>query len=332
MEKIESEKEASGASPGMAPQTTRRVVYVMLIALAVYIAFALFSDVRKLRTRMEDYAWWTFFAALGLAFGNYLLRFLKWQYYLRILEIRGIPVLDSFLTFVSGFVLSITPGKVGEVFKSYVLYRTYDIPAQRTAPIVIAERLTDLIGVIVLIIAGSARFSGGLLWAGAGSVVVASLLVVIASRRISMWLITVVEWLPGPGKRLGPKLREAYDSLHALTRPSRLVIPTILSVAAWFLECFALWVILHGFQRQVMVLGASFVYATATLVGALIPVPGGLGITEPVMKGLMQQLATVDPETATGAMILVRFATLWFAVLVGFGALSILKKRHPKLI
>ena len=31
-------------------------------------------------------------------------------------------------------------------------------------------------------------------------------------------------------------------------------------------------------------------------------------------------------------MILVRFATLWFAVLVGFVALSLLKRRHPGLL
>ena len=35
---------------------------------------------------------------------------------------------------------------------------------------------------------------------------------------------------------------------------------------------------------------------------------------------------------STGAMILVRFATLWFAVLVGFAALSLLKRRHPYLL
>ena len=186
--------------------------------------------------------------------------------------------------------------------------------------------------VIVLIIAGSSRFRGGLAWAGAGSALVASILVVIASRRLSMWMVGMVEWLPGPGKRLGPKIREAYDSLHALTRPKHLVLPTLLSVCAWFLECLALWVILQGFQRTTTVLGSSFVYATSTLVGALIPVPGGLGVTEPVMKTLMQQLNGVDPETATGAMLLVRFATLWFAVLVGFAALSILKRRHPILL
>ena len=329
-----SEEVAVGGAkkPSSMAKTTRKVVFVMLVAVAVYAVFAIVSGVRELGDRLAGYAWWTFGIAIGCAFGNYVLRFFKWQYYLRVLDIRGIPVIDSFLTFLSGFVLSITPGKVGEVFKSFVLYETHDVPAQRSAPIVIAERLTDLIGVIILIIAGSARFKGGLIWACAGAGVVATLLVVIASRRLSMWLISVVEWMPGPGKRLGPKIREAYGSLHALTRPTHLILPTILSTLAWFLECLALWVILYGFGRATSVLGASFFYATSTLAGALIPVPGGLGVTETVMHTLMRELGNVDKAGATGAMLLVRFATLWFAVLVGFVALWLLKRRHPKLL
>ncbi len=192
--------------------------------------------------------------------------------------------------------------------------------------------MTVLIGVLGLIAAGSTRFSGGLVWAGAGSVLVGSLLVVIASRRLSMWMISIVSVLPGPGKRLAPKLKEAWESLYALTRPKTLLLPTLLSVAAWFLECLALWIILRGFARAPSVLGASFFYATSTLAGALIPVPGGLGVTETVMRTLMTQLGDVDRAGATGAMLLVRFATLWFAVLVGFAALSLLRRRHPKLL
>lgn len=329
---VNPEGAAEPKAPSSLSKTIRKVVLVMLAAVAVYFVFALFSGLRELGGRLAGYAWWTFAAALGLAFGNYVLRFLKWEYYLRILDIRGVKKSDSFLTFLSGFVLSVTPGKVGEVFKSLVLWQTYQVPAARTAPIVVAERLTDLIGVIVLIAIGSTRFSGGLLWAGAGSALVTSILVVVASRKLSMWFVAMIELLPGPGKRIAPKLREAYGSLYALTRPSHLVLPTLLSIGAWFLECLALWVILHGFARTTGVLAASFFYATATLVGALIPVPGGLGVTETVMRTLMRELGDVDKSGATGAMLLVRFATLWFAVIVGFAALSILRKKHPNLL
>jgi uncharacterized membrane protein YbhN (UPF0104 family) len=306
-----------------------RVTLVMLFAVVLYFGFAVFSGVRALGDRLAGFAWWTFGAALLLAFGNYIIRFGKWQYYLAVLDIRGIPVGDSFLTFLSGFILSVTPGKLGEVFKSYVLYETHGIPAQRTAPIVIADRLTDLIGVIVLIAIGSTRFKGGLLWAGLGSALVATIFVFVFSRRLSMWTIALVESMGGPGKWIAPKLREAYDSLQALTKPSRLVLPTLLSIAAWFLECLALWIILHGFGQMVGPLGASFFYATSTLAGIFSP--GGLLLTETVMRTLMREVGDVDPSGATGAMLLVRFATLWFAVVVGFVALTILRRRYPTL-
>jgi uncharacterized membrane protein YbhN (UPF0104 family) len=63
-----------------------------------------------------------------------------------------------------------------------------------------------------------------------------------------------------------------------------------------------------------------------------VPVPGGLGVTETSLQGQMQEIGHVSPVASTAAMILVRFATLWFAVLVGFVALSALKRRHPSLL
>jgi uncharacterized membrane protein YbhN (UPF0104 family) len=77
---------------------------------------------------------------------------------------------------------------------------------------------------------------------------------------------------------------------------------------------------------------ACFFYATATLAGALIPVPGGLGITEGTLEEQLRHFGNVSPFTSTSAMILVRFATLWFAVLVGFVALGWMRLRHPGLM
>ncbi len=283
-------------------------------------------------TTLAAFGWWAFAAACALAFGNYVLRYLKWEFYLSRLDIRGVGKVDSFLTFLSGFVLTVTPGKVGEVFKSLVLFETYGVPVARTAPIVVAERVTDLIGVIALIVLGSLGFSGGLFWAGAGSVVVATLLIVIASRSLSLRLIGLVERMPGRLGKVAPRLHEAYDSLAVLVAPRNLLVPTVLSIGAWSLECLALWVILRGFAESTSVALCFFFYATSTLAGALVPVPGGLGVTEGALQGQMMEVGHVGASEATAAMILVRFATLWFAVLVGFLALSALKRRHPQLL
>jgi uncharacterized protein (TIRG00374 family) len=313
-------------------QTIRRVLVVMLIGIALYGGVAVWRGLGTMGATLASFEWWAFGAACSLAFGNYVLRFFKWEFYLARLEIRGVPRADSFLTFLSGFVLTVTPGKVGEVFKSLVLFETYGVPVPKTAPIVVAERVTDLIGVIALIVVGSLGFSGGLVWAAAGSVVVGTLLVVIASRKLSLSLIGLVERMPGKIGKIGPKLHQAYDSLALLVAPRNLLLPTLLSIGAWSLECLALWVILRGFHEPTGVALCFFFYATSTLAGALVPVPGGLGVTEAALQGQMMELGHVAANEATAAMILVRFATLWFAVLVGFASLSILKQRHPRLL
>jgi glycosyltransferase 2 family protein len=313
----------------------RRLVAVMLLGVLVYGAIVLYRGVGSVAASFRAYAWWTFAAACGLAFSNYLLRFLKWEYYLGVLGIRGVPKGESLLTFLSGFVLTVTPGKVGEVFKSLILFQTRGIPVARSAPIVVAERVTDLIGVIALIAVGSLSFPGGGLWAGAGAVVVVALLAFVASPTVSSRALSLLERLPGAvgraAAKFSPRLHEALGGLRELTTPRRLVWPTVLSVAAWSLEGLGLWVILSGFGVRPPLPLTGFFYATATLAGALIPVPGGLGVTEKLLEEQMARIGAVDPAIATAAMLLVRLATLWFAVAVGFTALGVLRLRHPGL-
>jgi glycosyltransferase 2 family protein len=313
----------------------RRLIGAMLLAVGVYGAFVLYRGVGKIAREFDHFAWWTFGAACGLAFSNYLLRFLKWEYYLAVLGIRGVPKGESLLTFLSGFVLTVTPGKVGEVFKSIILHQLRGVPIQRTAPIVVAERVTDLIGVIVLISIGSLRLPGGLVWASIGGFVVISLLLFVSSQRLSRALLKPLPRLPGALGRVGagiaPKAEEALDQLRELTTPRRLVWPALLSIVAWSLEGLALWVILGGFGEHPPITTTAFLYATATLAGALVPVPGGLGVTDGLLEEQMARLAGVGHETATASMLLVRFATLWFAVAVGFCALGLLRARNPAL-
>lgn len=310
----------------------RNALLLMLFAVVVYGAYAVYSGLGKLGESLVRFTWTSFAAACGLAFGNYVLRYLKWEFYLSKLGIRNVGKVDSFLTFLSGFVLTITPGKVGEVFKSWVLFETHEIPISRTAPIVVAERVTDLIGIITLIVLGSLGFAGGLVWAAVGSVLVALLLVVIASPALSLGIIGLVERVPGRVGHLAPKLREAYESLKTMLRADNLGVPALLSIAAWSLECLALWVILRGFGERTSLPLCVFFYATSTLVGAIVPVPGGLGVTEAALEEQMHEIGHVTPATSTAAMMLVRFATLWFAVLVGFIALTALKRRHKGLL
>ncbi len=300
----------------------------MLLAVLIYGAIVAFSGYRQIGSRLISFRWSAFALALALASANYAFRFAKWQYYLRLLGVSGVGRLDSALVFLSGFVLTVTPGKVGEVFKSAVLERTHGVPMETTAPIVVAERLTDVFAIVLLVSLGSLGFSGGAYWALAGSVAAMGGVAAIAWRAPADTLLLWVGRQPRLS-RLVPRLRASLEGLRKLASVRALLLPSALSVVGWSLEGVALRELLAGFELAAPLGACVFFHSTATLAGALVPVPGGLGVAEGILQQQMVQVAGAPVAVATAAMLLIRFATLWWAVIVGFVALALVRLRFP---
>jgi len=305
----------------------RRLLLGVLLGVLLYGTAVAYSGYQRIHLALAGFHWSAFLAAIGLASLNYCLRFGKWQYYLRRLGVTNVPVGESALVFLSGFVLTITPGKLGEVFKSAVLARTHGVPAERTAPIVVAERLTDVIAIVVWVVVGSTGFRGGGYWAALGALaVVIGLLCILWEPPLRSLLARIER---GRWQRFGPKLASGLASLRVVASPSALGVPVLLSLVGWGLEGVALHLLLDGFGHAPALSFSMFFYATATLAGALIPVPGGLGITEAMIHQQLVSLAGTPEPVAAASMILIRLATLWWAVLVGFSALAWLRLRFP---
>lgn len=311
----------------------RSIVLAVAAAAALYLLLAsTYTDGRKVLADLTAFPPAIFVLGLGLAALNYAVRFLKWQYYLRLLAIE-LPLVDSVLIFFSGFALTVTPGKIGEVLKSYLLRESRGVPVARSAPIVLAERLTDLVSLLLLSLLGASAWMTAehryLVLVGFGLCLV--LLVGLAWHRLGHWVLDLVALLP-PRRitsALVPRLRTFYDAAHALLRPGPLLVATAISALAWFCECLALYVVARGAGvASASLLLCTFIYALMTVAGALAFVPGGLGVTEGGMAVLLAQLGGVARPTAVAVTLLIRVLTLWFAVLLGVGALVLYGRRQ----
>jgi len=307
----------------------RQLLFGILLGVLLYGGAVAYTGLRQIQVVLRDFEGMAFVAALGLASLNYALRFGKWQYYLGRLGVANVPRFHSALIFLSGFVLTVTPGKLGEVFKSAVLARTHGVPIERTAPIIVAERLTDVIAIVALVVIGSVGFAGGWFWATAG------ILVVAVGIGLILWEPPVRSALDALGRSarfaaLAPRLARSYDTLRVVASPRALAWPVLLSLVGWGLEGVALHLLLDGFGQHPPLSFSLFFYATATLAGALVPVPGGLGVTEAVIREQLVHVAGAPDDVATACMLLIRLATLWWAVLVGFIALGWLRLEFPR--
>jgi hypothetical protein len=223
----------------------RRWLWIAIAFVIGIAAYAMLGDVRALDDRLAAFAWTAFAAALALSFANYVVRWLRWQLYLRDQRVE-VPTGSSALVFGAGLSLAITPAKLGELIKSYLLRELHGIPATRTAPIVIAERVTDLVALLVLAVIGVAAYGvSPLLVAIAGGLVGLGL-VLLAWPRPARWTIDLVT-RPRFVRRFREPMHEMYGGLQAVCRPKLLVVATAIAIPAWGCECVGFALIVNAF-------------------------------------------------------------------------------------
>lgn len=306
---------------------SKRFFLFLGLGMAVFLVLSLYGSWGAVSRAFQSFSYGTLPLILALTFMNYLTRFGRWEFYLKRVNVF-LTRKESFIIFMSGLVMTVTPGKMGEVLKSFLLRERHQVPVARSAPIVLAERFTDLLAVYLLTLLGGISFDYGapILWGGF-LVLALGLLPLISPtlfRRL-LGLLGRFAW----GRRLEVPLTEAYHSLHDLMGFRLLGLATVLALAAWFFECLAFQVVFGGLGLEISLIKAVFIYAFATLAGALSMLPGGIGAAEGSMTSLLV-LIQVPKALATVATIIIRICTIWFAVIVGYGFLKLLQRQKSR--
>ncbi len=293
------------------------------LAVLVYGVYFVRADFSKVAGSLGSFAWEWLPVLLLLSLGNYVIRFARWELYLRMLDIR-VPLRTSAAIFLAGLSMSITPGKVGEFLKSYLLKEAAGIPMARSAPVVFVERVSDLLSLVLLASVGVASYGGQqavpvLLVAG---IAIVAAIVVLHSRSLSGVAIGILRRAP-LGAGLAPKVEEALDASRALLGARALVGGLLLATLAWYCECLGYWFAFGGFGVEDFPHSVGvFAYSFSTVLGVVSP--GGLGPTDVGLIEIALQFSdTLTRDVATAASFLVRVCTLWFAV--GLGAIALMR-------
>lgn len=313
----------------------RRTLYAVVAGALLYAAAMLYFDASAIAAQLADYPWWRFIAALALSSLNYLLRFAKWELALGWLAVRaqapGLTRTRSLVIYLAGLSMSISPGKLGEVLRSALLKASDGVAFSRTAPIVVADRLTDLVALVVISLVGVSQLASVLPIVLATAVLVVTGVVVLGSPSISRPLLRRAARLPVVG-RFAARAELLVDSAAVVLRLGPLAILSGISIVGWGLECVGFWLVLNGFTGvDASPSTAAFLWCTSTLVGALSFLPGGLFAAEGSLAlATVRWVAGATTQIALAATMLGRAATLWYGELVGGVALAVFL-RDPAL-
>ena len=230
--------------------------------------------------------------------------------------------------------MSVTPGKIGEVFKSYLLKEQNGTSVSKSAPIVFAERITDFLSLVLLSLTGALMYGYGTNLIIGFGVFFIILVFVIGNRKLSYSIIGLLEKVKFIS-RISHKIHTAYDSIFLMVRFKELTLTLVLSIFAWTFECLSFYLVINGFNvigaPHIDIFIATFVYGFATIAGAITMLPGGLGATDASITFLLV-LLTIPKSIAVAATLIIRAATLWFAVVVGIVAVMFYQKVSHKNI
>jgi uncharacterized protein (TIRG00374 family) len=252
---------------------------------------------------------------LALSLVNYLLRGLRWHLFARRLGV-DVRLGQSLRHFLGGFSMVVTPGRVGELIRMRWLARETGWPFERTAPLVLMDRASDLAAMALILGASVSLAATGI--AGAVPVTLLALAAAVVATRPALLagLIGATYRLTGRLPRLMARARAAARSVGRLTGGRVMAASLALGMIGWFAEGYAFHLLLGWMGAEIGLAKAIAIFVFATLAGGLTGAPGGVGGAEAAMIALLT-LDGVPIEAAVAATAIIRVTTLWFALLIG---------------
>ncbi len=322
--------DASHASGDITTTLRRRVLSVpTLLSLGIAAAFIYFLasrfDVDWVSTwdSVRSMDPWPYTLALGLYYLSFIFRGMRW----RILAVNAgvydeqsarLPsiIRASQLIVVGWFVNAITWLRLGDAYRAYAFSKDSGRGFSWSLGTVLAERVVDMVTVLIMIAVSIALFSIGRSVEGAVYILAAALSMAAVMggllalmRGYGAW---VARLLPG---RLGDAFIRFRQSALGSLKQLRVVF--LLGLVAWLLEAGRLYFVVQALDLSIP-LPLVLIVSLGHAILSTVPTPGGIGAVEPGMTTLL--LLGLSKADAPSVALLDRSIT--YLSVVVFGGLA----------
>lgn len=297
-----------------------KLVLVLVAAVGIYAIFLFTSDFKIVSEKISNFKINYLPLILLLVSVSWIPLIMKWHFLLKNSKV-DIPLTKSITVFFSGLAFEITPGQIGTLMKSQILKTSSNIPRTKTVPIVIVEKIYDLIGAILASVIGIIILGMEFYLIIIAISVLAFIFFFMYYRPASELFFNRITKLKFFSKYI-ENISEFYEIVRKSTNLKAATVCILLALTYWFMISAAAYYTLIAFDINVLdYLKVLAIYASSTLLGAITFVPGGIGITEGSIAGLFT-LNGIGVSTALILSVTIRILTLWYSVCIGFIALK----------
>lgn len=302
----------------------RLLALVILLGVVAYIyLLSTAEDSFGLREKISRLSVNNLIIPITLSLLSYFLRFIRWRLILKQLG-HNLAIKNDLICYLSGFALTMTPGKSGETIRSAFLLQA-QVPFQTSLSAFIIERSFDLliVGLLATLLYISPFIT--LLLLLSALAVLSFIGARLTYREHHVYNIN----LPTFFRRLLTMISRASIVL----KPKSIAVYALLGCAAWSAQGIGFYYIVCLFTQDIEMLNAISTYCAGIFIGAASFIPGGIGVTEGSLSWLLQTQG-LDQNSAILSALISRGCTLWLAVFIGCSALTAIIKGQtvPKQI
>jgi uncharacterized protein (TIRG00374 family) len=292
---------------------------VVILAVAIFLIGydALAANLAKLNVA-------TFAVCLVLMVWQVGGRFLRWIWYARCLGLK-LSLREGALFYAAGLGMTMTPGRLGELLRLWLLEKRFAVPYRRIAGLYVMDRISDATTYFILFAIGSLTYQHSSPVAWGGMVIVGLIILVLMKPWPAFALLKASYAILGKGRKQVLWLRRAIRNTSTLSQP-RVFLPGLaVGTIGWLAAPGVLKVALFQMGVDLPFLHATAIYAAGALVGGATMLPGGGGGTEAVLISLLG-VSGVPIDAAVAAVIVTRVTFLWAPVGLGIIALPVAMK------
>jgi uncharacterized protein (TIRG00374 family) len=302
-----------------------KIWLTILFAIAVYIIMGIYADFDKLSLTISYFQWQ--YAVIMIVFTTvgYFIRYIKWDLFLKKAGVH-MKHRENLFVFFSGLSMIVTPGKFGEIWKGWLIQDISGDELSRTVPVIIMDRVTDVMSLVILSFLGVFYYKEGISLLLVLSVLLTGFYCAIRSRSISSKIIAILEKRFG---RYAANLHLMHETLDKTMEPATFISLSLLNALAWFFECLGLYYVILGFGQSLGIALSTFIFSFSSLIGGVSMIPGGIGIAEASISGLLM-LNDISPELSIGIALILRLGSFWYGAILGFTVYILFRKKVMK--
>lgn len=268
--------------------------------------------------------------ALALLVVNVTVKALRWRVMAGTMGARPLSLPAASAAILAGVAAaSLTPGRGVELAKPLLLRKSHAVTMAASTAAVVIERLLDGAALIILFAVsllvvpagrGSAFYP---VIAAVGLFLAAAAVLLLLPHRLTSLAVRVTNRLPLPTRvrSLVASIAERFAGGLAVWRQSgKLSLLLVMSVAAACVEILRLTAVFAALRLRLSIPDAMLAFCAANLLGTATLIPGGIGITEFSLAGIITLVTALGPRPPVAAAVLVDRALSYYLI-VALGAL-----------